>query len=192
VSSLLEPLGCLGDLGWYNLRFSLWAMNYQRPQLVSGRTLSSLQQPGSQSPVPIEFSGELLFDNGVSASFYCSFVTELQQWADVSGTQGRLFVRDFVLPYYGSEATFEVYNDVFAIEGCQYNMERHARRMVVPEYSNNAVSAQESNLYRRFGELVLSGKPDPSWGEEALLTQQLLDACLVSSRSGGQFVALAD
>src|SRR5205823_9933704 len=26
VSGALEPLGCLGDLGWYNIRFSLWAM----------------------------------------------------------------------------------------------------------------------------------------------------------------------
>ncbi|MCB0676336.1 MAG: hypothetical protein KDC30_06610, partial [Saprospiraceae bacterium] len=25
VSSELEPLGCLGDLGWYTIRFSLWA-----------------------------------------------------------------------------------------------------------------------------------------------------------------------
>lgn len=23
----LEPLGCLGDLGWYNIRFTLWAYN---------------------------------------------------------------------------------------------------------------------------------------------------------------------
>ena len=31
VSSDLEPLGCLGDLGWYNIRFSLWVMNEQLP-----------------------------------------------------------------------------------------------------------------------------------------------------------------
>src|SRR5205814_1091385 len=27
VNSQLEPLGCLGDLGWYNLRFTLWVLN---------------------------------------------------------------------------------------------------------------------------------------------------------------------
>ena len=36
---------------------------------------------------------------GVSASFYCSFNTELQQWAHVSGTKGSISVRDFVLPH---------------------------------------------------------------------------------------------
>ncbi len=29
VSRALEPLGALGDLGWYNIRFTLWAMKYQ-------------------------------------------------------------------------------------------------------------------------------------------------------------------
>ncbi len=40
VSSDLEPLGCLGDLGWYNIRFSLWAMKEQLPERVSGRILA--------------------------------------------------------------------------------------------------------------------------------------------------------
>ena len=39
VASDLEPLGVLGDLGWYNIRFTLWVMKYQMPERVSGRTL---------------------------------------------------------------------------------------------------------------------------------------------------------
>jgi hypothetical protein len=30
----LEPLGCLGDLGWYNVRLSLWAFKYELPAKV--------------------------------------------------------------------------------------------------------------------------------------------------------------
>ncbi|HLQ46947.1 MAG TPA: Gfo/Idh/MocA family oxidoreductase, partial [Planctomycetaceae bacterium] len=37
ASGELEPLGCLGDLGWYTIRWTLWVMNYQMPQRVSGR-----------------------------------------------------------------------------------------------------------------------------------------------------------
>jgi len=33
----LEPLGCLGDLGWYNIRFTLWAMNWELPARVAGQ-----------------------------------------------------------------------------------------------------------------------------------------------------------
>jgi len=36
----LEPLGCLGDLGWYNIRFTLWALNWQMPREVTARILS--------------------------------------------------------------------------------------------------------------------------------------------------------
>ena len=107
ASSDLEPLGCLGDLGWYNVRFSLWVMNQQLPERVTGRILAQHVR-GGRGPVPIEFSGELLYPGGVSASFYCSFRAENQQWAIVSGTQGYLTVPDFVLPFFGSEAGFEV------------------------------------------------------------------------------------
>ena len=54
VSQALEPLGALGDLGWYNIRFTLWAMKYQMPQRVCGRSLTSTSEG-----VPLEFSGEL-------------------------------------------------------------------------------------------------------------------------------------
>ncbi len=55
-------------------------------------------------------------------------------------------------------------------------MERYARRVAVPEFSNNAVNAQETQLFRKFAELVLSGKQDPWWAEIALKTQKVLDA----------------
>ena len=32
VNAALEPAGCLGDLGWYDIRFALWAMNWQLPR----------------------------------------------------------------------------------------------------------------------------------------------------------------
>ena len=31
----MEPLGTLGDLGWYNVRLSLWLFNYELPEAVS-------------------------------------------------------------------------------------------------------------------------------------------------------------
>jgi predicted dehydrogenase len=190
VSSELEPLGCLGDLGWYNLRFALWVMEEQLPQAVSGRILSEHAGPGSPAAVPTDFSGELFYPDAVSAGFFCSFLTENQQWANVSGTKGYLHVDDFVLPWYGSEASFEVSKPVFTIQGCDFNMEEHARRLALAEYSNSAANSQETNLFRTFGDLALSSRPDPRWGEISLKTQQVLDACLRSAREGGRIVEL--
>ena len=183
MNSRLEPLGCLGDLGWYNLRFTLWAMNEQLPQEVRARTLSQQAGAGGPAPVPVEFSGELFYPDA-SASFYCSFLTEHQQWAVISGTKGAIHVRDFVLPYYGSEVAFEVAKPVFHVRGCDFNMQEHTHRFATAEYSNGAATAQETNLFRNFAQLALSGQPDHRWGEQAWKTQRLLDACLKSAGEG--------
>lgn len=184
VSSELEPQGCLGDLGWYTIRMSLFVNHYRLPVEVIGRQLVQHGRADSPSPVPMEFSGELLFDNGVSAGFYNSFLTEHQQLVHVSGTKGNLTFNDFVLPWYGNELGFEVNNAHFTVNGCDFVMERHRTSYYVDEYSNNAPNAQETNLFRTFGELVLSGRRDPFWPEVALKTQLVLDACLKSARQG--------
>lgn len=190
VNSELEPQGCLGDLGWYTIRFTLWVLQYQMPRLVTARILSSHASGESPDPVPTEFSGELFFDNGVSATFYNSFVTEHQQWVNVSGTKGNLHIADFVLPYFGNEQYFEVHNPVFAASGCDFNMERHTQRHVTAEYSNSTPDAQETNLFRNFSAIALSGTPDPHWAEIALKTQRVMDACLQSARADAAAVEL--
>jgi len=188
VRSDLEPLGCLGDLGWYNIRMILWALRYEMPTAVTGRLISEAGGDGSPDSVPVQFSSELIFPGGVTATFYCSFETENQQWVSISGTKGQIFVDDFVLPYFGSETGFSVSQAHFNVEGCNFHMEQRDRRMSVQEYSDSHPTSQESRLFRTFGELVLEGTTDPHWPEITLKTQQVLDACLLSARQGSREV----
>jgi predicted dehydrogenase len=181
LDSRLEPHGCLGDLGWYTIGFALWVTRYDLPARVRARTLAEAARPG-RDPVPTEMSGELLFRGGVSASFYCSFRTENQQWANVSGTKGLVHVPDFVLPFLGDETAFELTRSVFEIRGCDFDMQRRSRRVAVPEYSNSHPTAQEARLFRDFSALVLTGRRDPHWGDASLATQVVLDACRQSAR----------
>jgi predicted dehydrogenase len=192
VSSSLEPLGCLGDLGWYNFRFSLWVMNERLPQRVTGHIHARHARADGGPPVPVEFSGELFFAGGVSASFYCSFLTENQQWANVGGTRGHLHIPDFVLPFYGSEVAFDVSRPVFRVEGCDFNMEDHTRRLAAHEYSNGTGNSQEANMIRTFAGIVTSGRLEPRWGDLALKTQQVLDACLHSARQDGKVTTVIE
>ncbi len=187
----LEPLGCLGDLGWYCIRFTLSMLDWKLPTQVHGHLLESRERADSPAPVPAQFSAELLFPDGVSASFYCSFLTEIQQWANIGGSKGFIHVPDFVLPHYGAEVGFEVSNPVFDITGCDFNMAGHRRRVAVHEYSNGAPNSQEANMFRTFARLALSGKPDDSWGTMALKTQEVLDACLQSAAANGQVIPMA-
>ncbi len=190
MHSDLEPQGCMGDLGWYNLRFILWAMNYQVPRAVTGRLLNASGRDDSPSPVPTEFSGEILFDGDVSASYYCSFLTEHQQFAHLSGTKGNLRLDDFVLPFYGNRIGHTVSNSIFDCDVCDFRMERRETAVQVEEYSSSHPSAQESKLFRTFSGLVLGGTPDSHWPEITRLTQSALMACLESAEQGGAEISL--
>jgi predicted dehydrogenase len=190
VDGALEPHGCLGDLGWYCLRFVLWAMNWQLPEQVSGRLLTSTKGTSRGRPVPIEFSGELLFKRGVSASFYCSFITDLQQTVLLSGPRGCLELHDFVLPFFGSESSFETWTPVHRVRASQFNLESHHRLWHTPEYSNNHPEAQETNLFRAFACQAQRGKLNHSWPEMALKTQRVMEACRDSARREGRLLRL--
>jgi predicted dehydrogenase len=180
----LEPLGCLGDLGWYCLRFTLWAMGENAPLSVTGRIHAETQRSTDAPPVPLAFSGTLNFAGGVSASYYCSFIAQHAQWAIVSGTKGLLQVSDFVLPFFGKETRYSLTRSEFVVNGCQVDFHegRHTRQ--VEEPSSNAPGSQESALFAEFSKLVLIGERDTHWPRISLLTQQVLDACLHSAHCG--------
>jgi predicted dehydrogenase len=186
----LEPHGCIGDLGWYCIRFALWAMRWQMPRQVTGHMLSQFQRPGSEARVPTEFSGELLFDGGISAGFYCSFLTGLEQWASISGSEGRLEVSDFVLPTAGMEAAFQVQKFAFNVKGCDFKMESHPKPYAAPEHSHGHPTSQEANLFRNFANQIRSGHLNEQWQEMALKTQLVMAACLESARDGNRVVPL--
>ncbi len=186
--SELEPYGCLGDLGWYCIRFSLWAMNWKLPQRVTGRMLSEFKHQKSKLPVPTEFSAELTFEDGASSSFYCSFLTENEQWAMFSGTRGQLWVPDFVLPFAGKQVTFETRSPVFNMQGCDFEMQPHRRQWSVEECSHSDPTAQESGMFRDFANQAHSKTLEPAWPEMALKTQVVMQACLESALAHGQSV----
>jgi predicted dehydrogenase len=182
--SAMEPQGCLGDLGWYCIRMLLWAMDGKLPYEVSAKILTEGKQPSSPAHVPLEFSAELLFEGNVSGSFYCSFLTEHQQFVRFCGSKGYVQVDDFVLPYLGSELHFDIANHAFQVHGCDFNMERHVETRSIREYPNSWPNAQETNMIRTFSNAVLNKTPDPMWAKWSLATQSVLDTCLEAARTG--------
>jgi predicted dehydrogenase len=172
-NAALEPLGCLGDLGWYCIRFALWTMNWQLPTEVSGRILSQTGSEKSASPVPFDFSGDLFFGNNVSSGFFCSFLSAYSNWATVIGTQGQIRVPDFVLPKKSSEGSLE-------IDGT-----------LTDDLTFNPDTAQDANMIHAFASQVLSGKLNDAWPQWALKTQIVTNACLDSARTG-RSIALTD
>lgn len=182
ASAQLEPLGCLGDLGWYAIRFALWALKWQLPRQVSGRILQQ-----SDAGVPIEFSCELLFRD-VSAELYCSFITAGEQWAVVTGTRGSVRLDDFVLPIANRQPSFITTEQSFHIDNCNFDMRMNQRLHQVKEDASGTPNSQEALMIEEFSQLVLDGQPDRRWENYARNTQRVVDAVLQSARAGGELV----
>lgn len=136
-SAALEPLGCLGDLGWYSLRFTLWAMHETLPERVTGRIHAEAAADGGPA-VPLAFTGMLEFPGGVTATFHCSFLAGHAQWATVSGERGYLQLADFVLPFAGRHTEYTLTRSRFDVDGCQFDMHSGREVVRVEESANNA------------------------------------------------------
>ncbi len=175
MDAALEPLGCLGDLGWYNVRLILWIMNYAMPSELRSSIIRE------DKGVPVAFSAEMRFESGATASFHCSFDAWNEQWAVISGTKGQIVIEDFVLPFYGAETAFRIEQSTPCADMCQFHYERHSRRVSVTDYSDTHATSQEARMFRKFGEIVLSGSLEPHWPEISLKTQIVIDACMKSA-----------
>ncbi len=113
-------------------------MRYSTPVQVTGRIHAETRQSPDTPPVPLEFSGTLVFASGTSASFYCSFTTTNAPRAVVSGNQGLLQVSDFVLPFSGAQTHYNLTRSDFAINGCRFEMHAGLQTESLDEPSSNA------------------------------------------------------
>ena len=180
VNSALEPTGCLGDLGWYCIRFALWAKNWELPRDASGRILSARANRLSAGTAPTDFSGELVFADGSSLGFYCSFRAQFQNWVNIGGAAGYLQLSDFVHPASTHEPTFTVNGVEERVKNCD----------CAGAHSDSRVPGQDSQMFRNFADQVTSGKLNPDWPMWALKTQQVMDACYESAVRGGGAVSV--
>jgi predicted dehydrogenase len=178
ANGALEPAGCLGDLGWYSIRFSLWTMNWQLPEAVAGKILSQSENLPGRPSSPTEFAGTLYYPGGVTVEFYSSFVTGRQQWVHVSGQKGWLRLPDFVHPLNSYEPAFEVNEKSVTVAG-----DVKCPPAVDPMVQGHA-TAQDARMWRTFASQVFSGKLNPDWPTWALQTQKVLEACLEAARRG--------
>ena len=173
VDAALEPAGCLGDLGWYSIRFFLWTLNWQLPHTVTAKILAQ-----SAGGVPTEFSAELFFDGGVSAEFYSSFLTAKQQWVSVGGRNGWLRLPDFIHPRNGYEPAFE-------LNGSEVRTESGAKCPPAADPAGYGhATAQDARMWRNFANQIFSGQLNEDWPMWSQQTQKVMDACLEAGRSG--------
>ena len=75
-----DPLGCLGDVGWYNIRTIMFGNGWEMPKYVSAHALDV-----NEEGVVLTMAGILGYENSI-ATFDCGFDAPRAQLAEIVGT----------------------------------------------------------------------------------------------------------
>jgi predicted dehydrogenase len=151
--------GVLGDLGWYNIRATLWAFD-----ALPERVFASARY---RNDVDLSLSALMWFDDERVASFDCAYDTAARKWFEIAGTEGSLVCDDFVHPWNVDQARYWVH-------GGQGKMSQE----------NCAPCHHEVRMIEHFCEALRSGRLEPAWPAAAIACQAVLDALDRSARSG--------
>mmetsp|Transcript_38143 Transcript_38143/g.61956 ORF Transcript_38143/g.61956 Transcript_38143/m.61956 type:complete len:374 (+) Transcript_38143:822-1943(+) len=176
----LEPYGALGDLGWYNIRITLWGFGWKLPKEV--RAESNSIEEGWQSSVIENVQVTLFYEDGRIGRFDAEFNNScMRQWARLVGTKGEVHIPNFVIAK--AEDTFSIIQGSWGdFDTKKFDVED--KESVVSVEKN----VQEANCIRHFAAAM--HKPDKFWPSIALKTQIVLDACFKSFRKGGERVQI--
>jgi len=178
-----EPFGALGDLGWYNIRISLWAFDWEMPTAVRCDYLETTAQG-----VPVTCHAMLSFKDGRSATFDCSFKGALRQWVEIVGENKMLSCDDFVVNQKEDSAEYTIGEGGIS-----------DKALTFPKVSTTfAMSGKacKSNvrLIERMSSIVCSidasGKTafDQSWLDTSVQTQRIMWALHLSGAAQGKWV----
>ncbi|CAL8470334.1 g9876 [Coccomyxa elongata] len=184
MSKELDGLGCLGDMGWYNIRAALWAYDFELPQYVQAC-------PGyifTKGDVPLYIAATLVWSEGRRAHIECGFDRAGVQYLEVAGSSGSIRLEDFVIPRTEKVSQFQVRDGKF--------LEDNATRVAqsAEERTVHLDRPQETLMWEAFGRCIRSiragGSPEEHWPKIAALTQRVVLAIEQSARNGGSRVDL--
>ncbi|XVF37267.1 hypothetical protein REPUB_Repub19eG0131600 [Reevesia pubescens] len=175
----LDAHGALGDAGWYGIRSILWAANYELPKTVIALRGPVLNEAG----IILDCGASLLWEDGKTATFHCSFLSNLTMNLTAIGTCGTLHLTDFIIPYQEHEASYTTsakpgFNEL--VTGWVQLPSEHTVTVDLP---------QEACMVREFARLVKNIKkngaqPDQEWPTISRKTQLVLDAVKTSIEKG--------
>ncbi|XP_074280351.1 putative oxidoreductase At4g09670 [Silene latifolia] len=179
VKPELDSLGALGDVGWYCIRASLFAANYQLPKVVT-----ALKNPvKNKAGVILSCGASLHWEDGTVGTFHCSFLSHLTMDISVVGTNGTLHVNDFVVPFEEKSASFSTMSD-----GWFTDMDLEWNKKPT-EHIVNTDLPQEAGMVKEFSSLVdgikrLGLSPEKKWPTLTRKTQLVIDAVVASIDRG--------
>ena len=163
----LEPLGAIGDLGWYNMRAT---REYLAPDAVLQAASTQLQRDDATGAL-VAGRGTLSFDNGTTASWQCRFdADQVDISLKLSGANGVLEMDNFI----GEEAN---HSAGFRSGGARGRNDDR-RNVSVPSRLSGAAL-----MFEDFAAIVREPAAREYWMQRSEGTQALLDRALAAADS---------
>lgn len=185
----LEPLGSLGDLGWYSVRAIVTFLGIDVMNEVDKMTVIPTWHHKFKD-VLYSVQVNILFKTGIFCTFSNHYQSSIYQDIVITGTLGSIKVHDFVAPThqtyfyadvrpdgaYTHDLSYTIKRDIDRIEGEDsfVNLYPDVREVVVKE--DNDVS-QVAKMLKEFCRMIIEKDMDASikWSSESLSTQTILD-----------------
>lgn len=177
-----DPLGCLGDVGWYCARMALCAFRNLEPVAVSMRL-----RDASAEGVPYDADVDVEFPDARIATFHCSFKHHFRQWFEAVSSTGRSarIVRcfDFVIPTREEQCEYEI-EEVPETQTIEYDTIVMNSKHTIPVFN----CSQEKEMWGNFAHLCSTKhEPTRNYFETAtIMTHKILQAAMDSARNGGE------
>ena len=175
----LDALGALGDAGWYCIRSILLAANYELPKTAIALRGAVLNEAG----VILSCGASLYWEDGKSATFHCSFLSNLTMDITAIGTKGSLHVHDYIIPFQEKEASFSAGTETGFDELVTGWVPQPNKHTINTDLPQGALLVRE--FARLVGTIKFNGsRPEKKWPTISRKTQLVLDAVKASIERG--------
>jgi hypothetical protein len=155
-----DPLGCLGDLGWYCCRAALWALagdgaSGDLPSTAAAHVGARVNDSG----VPLSAGGSLAWGDGTrTATFDVGFTRCQTQHLAIHGVAGTATLDDFVIP---ALETSTAYTLRLGAPTSKISDNLPSTKVQVVDVRVASPDAQEVGLWRAFSQLIQNDDPAP-------------------------------
>ena len=165
----LEPMGAIGDAGWYNMRA---AVEYLAPG-VTATSISAELRRDPETGAAIGGSGIIRFDDDATSTWNCGFdsgavVMDLR----ITGPAGVISIDDFL-----SQAPDHSASYLYRRGGWGPDAVKETRRIESPHPG-------AALMFEGFAAIAADAGLREHYATATLRTQQLLDACWASAVAG--------
>ena len=184
----MDPLGCLGDVGWYCIRFGMAAFK-SKPAYVRARVWEA-----TDGGVPTDMDCDVSFSRGDPErtvlsprllTFHCSFHHHLRQTVEATSSDGRIVrMDDFVIPRREEICHYVIEDVPERPQLSHYDTVVRGVKTTVPVLD----CAQEVVMWDSFAALVVSRERTDYYDAAMLTAHRIMDALQESGAKKGAWV----